>query len=65
MPKRCPACGDGTLRPIVYGLVRDAKLREKADRGEVVLGGCQVGQNSPDWECPSCGKRFRGDDQKA
>lgn len=54
----CPACGEGTLHPIIYGLVRDGKLREKADRGEVVLGGCLVGEDSPKWECPECGHRF-------
>lgn len=54
----CPACEDGTLRPIIYGLVRGGELREKVDRGEVVLGGCQVGEDAPDWACNDCGRRF-------
>lgn len=58
----CPTCGRDTLRPIIYGLVVDGELREKADRGEVVLGGCQVGEESPDWECSRCAERFRDRD---
>lgn len=57
----CPACDEGTLRPIVYGLVQDGKLRERADRGAVMLGGCQVGQDSPEWECPECETRYQAD----
>lgn len=58
---RCPECQEGQLRPILYGLVGDGELRQKADRGEVVLGGCQVGEKSPDWECSECGTRYQAD----
>jgi hypothetical protein len=47
----CPQCG-GRLVPIVYGLPGE-ELGEAADRGEVILGGCQ-----PDGAkrgCGSCG----------
>lgn len=56
---RCPACEEGTLRPIIYGLVAGGELRKKADRGEAVLGGCQVGEEAPKWACSECGERFR------
>lgn len=56
--RACPNCDVGILRPIIYGLVRRGELREKADRGEIVLGGCQVGENAPDWACLECGTRF-------
>lgn len=32
----CPDCEDATLRPIIYVLVTDEELQEKADRGAVV-----------------------------
>lgn len=57
----CPKCERGRLRPIIYGLVQDGELREKADRGEIVLGGCQVAEESPDWECSECGTRYQAD----
>ena len=37
-PGICPICG-GKVVPIVYGMPT-GELEEKADRGEVVLGGC-------------------------
>lgn len=58
-PRSCPECNEATLRPIVYGLVRGGELRGKAERGEVVLGGCQVSDSAPDWECPECGSRYQ------
>lgn len=58
---QCPACESATLRPIIYGLVTGGELREKADRGEIVLGGCQVSEDAPDWKCIGCGARFQAD----
>lgn len=52
-------CGEGTLRPIIYGLVVADELHEKARRGEVVLGGCSVGEDTPDWEYSDCGGQLR------
>lgn len=54
----CPECTSADMVPIVYGLPDDP-LIEKAQRGEVILGGCTVllGQ-SPDWSCNSCGHQF-------
>ncbi|GAB4584097.1 hypothetical protein Ntsu_19290 [Nocardia sp. IFM 10818] len=41
----------------MYGLpARVAAAR--ADRGEIVLGGCCIGPGSPKWACTSCGARF-------
>ena len=49
----CPACGSTDAVEIVYGLP-GGDLAEAADRGDVVLGGCMVGPESPDYECRSC-----------
>ena len=49
-PPRCPTCGTQTLR-IVYGMP-SRELWEQAERGEVMLGGCEP--EMPDWWCPSC-----------
>jgi hypothetical protein len=38
---------------IIYGLP-DVELGMAAKRGEVVLGGCISGDESPDYECRSC-----------
>lgn len=49
----CPACGSRKVINIIYGLpgreLMDAELR-----AEVVLGGCIVGPESPEFECRAC-----------
>lgn len=50
----CPACGSREVVEIIYGLP-DIDLWEAQVRGEVALGGCIVGPESPDYECRGCG----------
>jgi hypothetical protein len=51
----CPSCrsADPPLR-ILYGYP-DIAATEAAHRGEATLGGCMIGDESPDFECRSCG----------
>lgn len=57
-PGICPICG-GKVVPIVYGMPT-GELEEKADRGEVVLGGCCIALDEngrsidPKWACINC-----------
>lgn len=57
-PGICPICG-GKVVPIVYGMPT-GDLEEKADRGEVVLGGCCIALDEngrsidPKWACINC-----------
>jgi len=49
----CPRCGATDAVEISHGLpTREAWEAEL--RGEIVLGGCLVGPESPDFECRSC-----------
>jgi hypothetical protein len=50
----CPACGASDATPIVYGYP-DQELAEAERRGEIVLGGCVIGPESPEFECRACG----------
>ncbi len=50
----CPRCGARDPVPIVYGYP-DLELGEAERRGEVILGGCLVGPESPEFECRACG----------
>jgi hypothetical protein len=49
----CPACGSRDAAPIVYGYP-SSETWEAEERGEVVIGGCLVGPESPDYECRQC-----------
>ena len=49
----CPRCGSIDAIEIVYGYPT-AETFEASARGEVVLGGCVIGREAPDYECRAC-----------
>jgi hypothetical protein len=49
----CPACAATEVVPITYGYP-DLELGQAEERGEIVLGGCLVGPESPEYECRNC-----------
>lgn len=53
-PRPCPRCGSTDAIRIIYGLP-DHELFAASERGEVALGGCVIGEESPDFECRACG----------
>jgi predicted RNA-binding Zn-ribbon protein involved in translation (DUF1610 family) len=52
----CPRCGE-TVKPvpIAYGYP-SAEMFEAAERGEIQLGGCVIGEDDPPFVCPACGQ---------
>ena len=54
----CPQCGSSNSIPIIYGKPSQA-LAEKAERGEVVLGGCIVTPDRNLFRCKDCGADYR------
>lgn len=55
-PVRCPNCGSKVLR-IQYGYPGH-EMRDAAERGEILLGGCCISPDSPDYGCPNCGQGY-------
>ena len=53
-PQACPTCGSTEAIPIAYGYP-STEMAEAAERGEISLGGCVIGPESPELECASCG----------
>jgi hypothetical protein len=49
----CPVCGSTDAIRIAYGYP-SLEMGLAADRGEIALGGCLVGPESPDYECRNC-----------
>jgi hypothetical protein len=49
----CPACGSGDAVRVEYGYP-SAEMWAAEQRGEIVLGGCLVGPESPAFECRKC-----------
>lgn len=52
----CPQCGAPALATIIYGRVEETpELLEQLERGEVLLAGCAVTGDDPEWRCNTCG----------
>ncbi len=56
-PCICPICGGKVVR-ILYGEPSHETF-EQAEQGKLILGGCCISEESPDWECISCHHQFR------
>jgi hypothetical protein len=54
-PPRCPSCGGRDVAEILYGLPAvDEDLNRSLRAGHVVLGGCGVSEQMPQWRCGKC-----------
>lgn len=53
----CPNCGSSKVLELMYGYPT-RELEEAAGRGEVELGGCCVGEDSPRWSCQECNHQW-------
>jgi hypothetical protein len=53
----CAECGGKGVQ-IVYGLP-GPELVDAAERGELVLGGCDIGDQDPNLQCRTCGNAWR------
>lgn len=56
-PTQCPKCESKRVAPILYGFPAE-DLSDAVKKGEVVLGGCCVSDNDPEWACVDCDHRW-------
>lgn len=61
---RCLRCGVVRFRHVVYGYP-GSELIEAERRGEVVLGGCNVGEPVRIWFCEDCERTMSEDEREA
>ncbi len=53
--KNCPNCNSPRIAKILYGMPNyDEKLEKDLREGKIVLGGCCVTENDPDYKCTDC-----------
>ncbi|MEX1194954.1 MAG: hypothetical protein WED85_07850 [Dehalococcoidia bacterium] len=56
--KKCPKCGQkNTVVPIMYGMP-SGEAMEEAERGDLMLAGCMVGDVDPQLNCRACAINF-------
>jgi hypothetical protein len=51
---KCSSCGGEKCALFLYGLPDFSAVGDKLERGEVVLGGCDLSVGSPKWFCHNC-----------
>lgn len=61
-PKICNICHKGRVVPIIYGLPSNELERKymttPSSKLEFILGGCEVTDNDPKWECLECEVKY-------
>jgi len=54
-PKKCPACSSKKVATILWGLPAfSPELEIDFKEGKIVLGGCVISDNDPEWQCVDC-----------
>jgi hypothetical protein len=54
-PPECPSCGSKKVAQILWGYPAfSRKLEKNLKEGKIVLGGCIVSGNDPEWQCVDC-----------
>ena len=53
----CPRCQSHRVLPIAYGFP-GPEMFALAERGEIVLGGCIIGEHNPNRACLDCGEHW-------
>ena len=55
----CPKCSSKDIAKIVYGLVKiEGELEKELDQNKIILGGCCVSGNDPQFSCNNCNHRW-------
>jgi len=58
----CPKCDTGNVATILYGLPDNSDgLQRELDAERVVLGGCVIFGDDPEWHCNECQHEWRSD----
>lgn len=58
MRKKCPKCGSRNTKKIVYGYP-DEKLIKMYQQGSILIGGCCIETDDPDYRCANCQFEWR------
>ena len=55
----CPKCGSDSVAAILWGMpAYSEQLESDLEEGRVVLGGCCVTGDDPEWHCNACGREW-------
>ena len=55
---KCPECESKEVIPIMYGLPSPEAELER-EKGKIILGGCLIFEENPNWHCKNCGHEWK------
>jgi len=58
-PKECPKCGKKKIASFLFGLPDFLAIEKDLKAGRIVLGGCCLSSDDPEWKCQTCGHEWR------
>jgi len=53
----CPSCASNNIAAIAFGYP-GPEMMEESQRGKIVLGGCIVTDDDPEWHCKDCAHQW-------
>ena len=54
-PRKCPSCSSHRVARILYGMpIFSTKLEKDLSAGRIILGGCCITDDDPEWQCVDC-----------
>jgi len=57
--KECPKCGKKKIAQFLFGMPAYSKLLQRdMNEGVVILGGCEVSPDAPEYKCQDCGHEW-------
>lgn len=62
-PRKCHQCGKMTVVKILYGMPSEVSW-ELYEKGKLIIGGCCITQDSPEWACTHCATEYKKESNK-
>lgn len=59
-PPPCPRCDSTNVAAYIWGMPAFGEIEQDLKEGKVILGGCEVCGDEPEWRCNHCGLEFGG-----
>lgn len=58
-PNTCPSCDSIDVAKYLYGYVAlDDELEQQLEEGKIILGGCSISDDAPEYCCNVCGNEW-------
>lgn len=58
-PNACSYCGSTNVAKYLYGYIAlDDELEQQLDEGKIILAGCAISEDAPEYYCNDCGMEW-------